>query len=182
MPKVLVPLADGCEEMEAVILLDTLRRAGWDVVGAGLHAGEIRCSRGVRLIPDAVWDEVPVETFDMLVLPGGGPGTDALRRDPRILDALRAFHAGGKTVAAICAGPLVLQEAGLLKDRKATCHPGVAGELTQAQRVDDAVVTDGTIVTSQGPGTAFAFALELVRRTDGPEAADRIGEAMVLSG
>ena len=180
MTSALVPLADGCEEMEAVILIDVLRRAGWEVVAAGLASGPVTGSRGVRLVADADWAEVEPTAFDVLVLPGGGPGTERLRADRRVLDALRAHHAAGRIVAAICAAPLVLQAAGLLDGKEATCHPGVADALTRARHVDRPVVWTGHIATSQGPGTAFAFALALVERIDGPDAARRIAREMVL--
>lgn len=182
MTKVLVPLADGVEEMEAVIIIDTLRRAKWDVVSAGIREGEVVASRRVRLVPDCSWDEIDLSSFDMIVLPGGGGGTENLCKDERVLDAIRRFHREGKWVAAVCAGPLVLQEAGVLGGRKATCHPGVAEQLTTTERVEERVVTDGRIVTSQGPGTSFEFALALIAHVDGEETADAIAKAMVLPG
>jgi len=180
MPRVLVPLADGCEEMEAVIILDTLRRAEWDVVSAGLHPGPVRASRGVVLVPDASWDTLDIDSFDMLVLPGGARGTSNLAGDVRILDALRRFHRSGKLVAAVCAGPLVLQAAGILEGKKVTCHPSAADDLKAAARLPDRVVIDGNLITSQGPGTSFEFALAIVERVDGSGKANRIAHAMVL--
>lgn len=181
MPTALVPIAEGCEEMEAVIIIDTLRRAGWTVIAAGLAEGPVTCSRGVRIVPDARWSDVDVSACDLIVLPGGGPGTAVLCRDPRVLEAIRVFDAQRKTIAAICAAPLVLQEAGILDGRTATCHPSVADALTTARHVDRAVVTDGNLVTSQGPGTAFAFALALIARVDGDDSADAIRRAMVVA-
>ena len=181
MPTALVPIAEGCEEIEAVIIIDTLRRAGWTVVSAGLEEGPVTCSRGVRIVPDARWSDVDVSACDLLVLPGGGPGTEALRRDPRVLEAIRVFDAQQKTIAAVCAAPLVLQEAGILDGREVTCHPSVADNLTVGRHVDRAVVADGNLVTSQGPGTAFAFALTLIARVDGEDKAEAIRRAMVLA-
>ncbi|MBP7829341.1 MAG: DJ-1/PfpI family protein [Kiritimatiellae bacterium] len=180
MTKVLIPLAEGCEEMEAVILIDILRRAGWEVTAAGMEPGPVRCSRGVVLVPDAAWDEIRSETFDLLVIPGGGPGTQRLARDERVLAAAKAFHAAGKRIAAVCAGPLVLQQAGLLDGRQATCHPDVAPRLTRARHVNQPVVVDGVITTSRAAGTCFALALELIRQVDGESkvAAVRTGLAM----
>jgi 4-methyl-5(b-hydroxyethyl)-thiazole monophosphate biosynthesis len=180
MTKVLVPLAEGCEEMEAVIIVDVLRRAGWAVTAAGLQPGPVRGSRGVVLTPDALWADTDPGAFDLLVLPGGGPGTQRLAGDQRILAAVRAFDAAGKRLGAVCAGPLVLQQAGVLDGRRATCHPDVAGRMTRARHVDEPVVVDGTITTSQSAGTCIAFALELIRQIDGEEkcAAVRKGLAM----
>ena len=178
---VLIPVADGCEEMEVVIVADTLRRAQWRVVLAGLAVGAVTASRGVRLMPDAVWADVIPDAFDMLVIPGGGDGVTALAKDKRLLATVRAFMANGKWVAAICAGPLVLQAAGVLKGRRVTCHPGVAGELTQTPRLNDRVVVDGRLITSQAPGTAFEFALELIRAVEGDRKADELAKSMVVA-
>jgi 4-methyl-5(b-hydroxyethyl)-thiazole monophosphate biosynthesis len=178
--KALVPLADGCEEMEAVIIIDVLRRAEWEVAAVGLKPGAIRASRGVSIVPDASWDEIDPDTFDLIVLPGGNGGTENLAADERVLSALRRFHEQGKVVAAVCAGPLVLQAAGVLSGKRATCYPSAAPGLTEAEHVDERVVVDGQVITSQGPGTSFEFALALVRHFDGPEKARTIGQGMVL--
>lgn len=180
MTRALVPLAEGVEEMEAVILIDVLRRAGWEVTTAGLMPGPVRASRGVVLVPDALWDEVDADRYDWLVLPGGAQGTQNLRRDQRVLRAVRRFVESGRRVAAVCAAPLVLQDAGVLTGRRATAHPAVIAELTQAVPVTDAVVVDGPVVTSRAAGTCFALALELVRLVDGPDKVAALREALVL--
>ena len=167
--------------MEVVIVADMLRRAQWHVVLAGLAVGAVTASRGVRLMPDAVWADVIPDAFDMLVIPGGGDGVTALAKDKRLLATVRAFMANGKWVAAICAGPLVLQAAGVLKGRRVTCHPGVVGELTQTSRLNDRVVVDGRLITSQAPGTAFEFALELIRAVEGDRKADELAKAMIVN-
>lgn len=180
MPRILIPLADGVEEMEAVILIDVLRRAGFEVVTAGLTANPVTASRGVRLIPDKSWTEIDPSTFDVLAIPGGAAGVANLKADPRILKAIRAFDHAGKWIAAICAGPLVLQQAGILTGRHITCHPGVASQLTVTPRLNDRVVVDNRLVTSQGPGTSFEFALTLVRLLTDSTTADALGKTMVL--
>jgi 4-methyl-5(b-hydroxyethyl)-thiazole monophosphate biosynthesis len=177
----LVPIAEGSEEMEVVILVDVLRRAEWEVVMAAVGASPVACSRGVRLVPDMAWAETDPADFDLLVLPGGGPGTEVLARDPRVLETVRVFDAGGKGIAAICAAPLVLQEAGILDGRRITSHPSVADQLTVATYVEEAVVIDGHLVTSRGPGTAFSLALTLVRLSDGEGKARDLAKAMVLA-
>jgi 4-methyl-5(b-hydroxyethyl)-thiazole monophosphate biosynthesis len=180
--KVLVPIADGVEEMEAVIIIDTLRRAGWEVAVVGLSEGAVRASRGVRLLPDALLDEVDASAYQMIVLPGGNGGTERLSTDERILQVLRDFNNDpAKVVAAICAGPLVLQAAGILRECLVTCHPGARPSLTSGRYIDSAVVVDGRLVTSQGPGTSFAFALKLIELVEGVEKADALAEAMVVS-
>ncbi|MCX6998551.1 MAG: DJ-1/PfpI family protein [Kiritimatiellaeota bacterium] len=180
MTSALLPLADGVEELEAVAVLDILRRAGWRVVAAGLRPGPVTASRGVRLLPDANWDDLDLAAFDALVVPGGGRGVAALRQDARVRTAVRDFFERGKLVAAICAGPLVLQDAGVLAGRRATCHPDVAPELTATPCVDAAVVTDGRLVTSQGAGTALEFALALVALVDGAAQAEKVARSLAL--
>jgi protein deglycase len=178
MARVLVPLIDGVEEMEAVIVIDVLRRAGWDVVSAGVGGPVVTASRGVKLVPDAAWNDVDPAGFDALMIPGGR-GARALAAEARVLDAVRAFRRAGKWVGAICAGPLVLQAAGVLEGVPATCHPSVAGELA-GERSRERVVAHDRILTSQGPGTAFEFALALIRAIDGEAAADAVAGPMVL--
>jgi 4-methyl-5(b-hydroxyethyl)-thiazole monophosphate biosynthesis len=164
MARVLIPLAQGCEELEAVTVIDLLRRAGVEVVTAGLQEGLVRCSRGTVLMPDTVLEEVLADDFDMIVLPGGLPGADHLDADPRIHQLLRNMAEQGRYTAAICAAPKVLGSAGLLDGRNATSYPGVleGGEFGQSSLSEQAVVTDGTVITSRGPGTAMDFALALI--------------------
>ncbi len=163
MPTVLVPLAQGCEELEAVTLIDILRRAGIEVVSAGLDDKPVIASRGVVLLPDATLDSVMERGFDMIVLPGGLPGTQHLNQDQRIHALLRKLHAAGKYLAAICAAPQVLADAGILNGKQATSYPGVLDtHATAYQWVSTPVVRDGAVITSRGPGTAMDFALELV--------------------
>lgn len=171
MARVLVPLAQGCEELEAVTVIDLLRRAGIDVVTAGLDDQPVTASRGVRLIPDAALSEVMGEDFDMIVLPGGLPGADHLDRDARIHALLTSMSESGRFTAAICAAPKVLASAGLLDGKSATSYPGVidAMGLKNTRLLQDAVVIDGKVVTSRGPGTAMDFALALIELLLGPE-------------
>jgi 4-methyl-5(b-hydroxyethyl)-thiazole monophosphate biosynthesis len=180
MPTVLVPLANGVEEMEAVIIIDVLRRAQWAVTTAGIDEGVIVASRGVKLVPDKSWNDVHPADFDILMIPGGAGGVDRLKADPRVLEAVRTFDRDGKCIGAVCAGPLVLQAAGMLKGRRVTCHPGVAERLTVTPRLADRVVVEGRLVTSQGPGTSFEFALAMVRLVDGAEKADTLAKGMVM--
>lgn len=180
MASVLIPLADGVEEMEAVILIDVLRRAGLEVVTAGLTTKPVTASRGVRLVPDRNWDELQPAAFDILAIPGGAEGVNRLKADSRILTAVRAFDQQGKWIAAICAGPLVLQQAGILAGRRVTCHPGVEDQLTATTRLADRVVVDARLITSQGPGTSFEFALTIVRCAVNAGKAISLSKAMVL--
>ncbi|MHB1099757.1 MAG: DJ-1 family glyoxalase III [Burkholderiales bacterium] len=158
--KVLVPLAQDCEEIEAVTVIDILRRAGIDTVSAGLDKQPVKASRGVILVPDTDLDTALKSKYDMVVLPGGA-GTKYLREDERILSLVRETASEGSYVAAICAAPTVLARAGLLENRKATAFPGTL-EAMGFENAGTPVMRDGNVVTSRGPGTAMDFALDLV--------------------
>lgn len=181
MARVLVPLAQGCEELEAVTVIDLLRRAGIDVVTAGLDDQPVTASRGVRLIPDATLSDVLGEDFDMIVLPGGLPGADHLDQDERIRALLTSMSESGRFTAAICAAPKVLANAGLLDGKSATSYPGIidAMELKTTKLLQDPVVVDGKIVTSRGPGTAMDFALALIELLLGPEKREEVETPLV---
>jgi 4-methyl-5(b-hydroxyethyl)-thiazole monophosphate biosynthesis len=175
-PTVLVPLAQGCEELEAITIIDLLRRAGITVVSAGLDDQPVKASRGTVLIPDTTIEQVMAQSFDMIVLPGGQPGADHLRDDPRIQQKLKQQASDDKYVAAICAAPRALAQAGLLNGKRATSFPGsLEGCPAQdLQYLNDPVVVDGRIVTSRGPGTAMDFALTLIEILLGKEARDKV--------
>lgn len=169
MKHVLVLFADGSEELEAVTVVNLLRRGGITVTLAGQHAGALRGSRGTTLMPDTTLDAALQRSYDMLVLPGGQPGTNNLKADPRVLELARRMTQQGCYVTAICAAPSVLAAAGVLDDKRATCFPGSLDAYPRVQLQQDAVVEDGTLITSRGPGTAMDFALTLVERLAGPD-------------
>lgn len=162
MASVLVPLAQGCEELEAVTVVDLLRRAGVHVVTAGLDNAPVRASRGVVLLADMTLDEALKQEYDMVVLPGGLPGADHLDGDPRIRGLLRTMADSGRYTAAICAAPKVLASTGLLEGKKVTSFPGVLDAFADLDYRSDPVVQDGRMITSRGPGTAMDFALTLI--------------------
>ena len=174
MPKVLVPLAQGCEELEAVTIVDILRRAGIEVVSAGLDAQPVRASRGTVLIPDATLDAAFKQTYDMVVLPGGQPGSNNLKADARIIKLVQNMAQQGKYVAAICAAPIVLATAGILDGKRATSFPFALDIFPKVQQQNKAVVEDGKLITSRGPGTARDFALVLVERLLGKAKRDEV--------
>ena len=180
MIQALIPVAEGCEEMEVVIVADILRRAGWNVVLAGLNGTHpVTASRKVKLIPDARWEELDLLSFDLLVLPGGAGGTGILCEHDSVQEAIRVFDIEEKWIAAICAGPLALHKAGVLKRRAFTCYPGVEKEMHRTDRSDEAVVVDRNLITSQGPGTAFAFALKLIELIDSSAAAEKVRTGLI---
>jgi protein deglycase len=181
MASVLVPLAPGFEDLEATTLVDLLRRADIEVITAGLHPGLVQGARGMRVQPDAHLDEVLARDFDMIALPGGMPGAENLKNDARIQALLKRLAAAGKYTTAICAAPIALAQAGLLDGRRATSYPGFIDKAPPpgATYLTDAVVVDGRVVTSRGPGTAMDFALTLVELLAGKAVRDRVEAGLV---
>jgi len=175
MMRVLVPLAEGFEEIEAISVIDILRRAEIEVVTAGLKEGLSEGSHKVKVLPDTTLEKVDWHDFDGLVLPGGAPGFVNLGNDQRILDMAREMNRAGKCVAAICAAPLVLIKAGVLQGRKATVSPsGKAQVQACADFREDRVVVDKNLITSRAPGTALEFALKLVEALAGREKMEQV--------
>ncbi len=181
MKRVLIPLAPGFEEIEAITVIDILRRAGVTVTVAGAQSGPITASRQTKHIPDCTLDDVRVEDFDMLVLPGGLPGTTHLRQDPRISQIIQTMLVRHCFVAAICAAPTVLADAGVLTERVATSNPSVRAELAgKVGRIsNERVVVDGLIITSQSAGTAMEFAFKLVEILCGPATAIEVNRGVL---
>lgn len=176
MAHVLVPLADGCEELEAVTVIDLLRRAGVDVTTAALDEVTVTASRGVKLVADATLDEALERDYDMVVLPGGAGGADRLGEDQRVRELLLKMADSERFTAAICAGPKVLAGAGLLEGRRATSFPAAEEFVVRhgADYAEDAVVQDGKVITSRGPGTAMDFALALIEQLSGRDKRDEV--------
>ncbi|MDH5710175.1 MAG: DJ-1/PfpI family protein [Gammaproteobacteria bacterium] len=169
MSHALVPLAQGCEELEAITITDLLVRAGIEVTTAGLDNQPVTASRGTRIIPDTNIDTVKNNLFDLVVLPGGLPGANHLRDDPRIQAILKHHAASNKWLAAICAAPRALAAAGLLDNKKVTCYPGSLSDYPELNIQTTAIEIDGNIITSRGPGTAMDFALTLIEQLKGKE-------------
>ncbi len=181
MASVLVPLAEGCEELEAVTIIDLLVRAGIKVVSAGLKPGPLRASRGVVITPDITLDEALQQEFDMVVLPGGLPGANHLNDDPRIQSLLRKMADDGRYTAAICAAPKVLLNAGVLAGKQATSYPGSLDglDLSAVDYREETVVQDGKVITSRGPGTAIPFALALIENLEGRQKRDEVAKGLL---
>lgn len=179
--KVLVPIADGSEEIEAVSIVDVLRRAGADVTVASVGPLKITASRGVRIEADRSIADCLEERWDLVALPGGMPGAENLNNSRELARLLERQREQDLPYAAICAAPAVVLEAqGLLQGRKATAHPGFSDRLANREAVESRVVVDGNVVTSRGPGTAIEFALALVSLLYGEEKAAEVAEPMLV--
>ena len=180
MSHVLVPLAQGCEELEAITITDLLVRAGISVTTCGLDEQPVKASRGTTIIPDTSIDKIQNQSFDLIVLPGGLPGADHLR-DNELLQALIKKQASeNKYLAAICAAPKALASAGVLKGKTATSFPGVLHALQDSSITisDQAVEIDGNIITSRGPGTAMDFALTLIELLESKEKRKEVAQQL----
>jgi len=176
--KALVFLATGFEEIETVTVVDVLRRANIDVTVAGLEQNPIEGKHKIKIIPDQAIDNVNVNDFDAVVVPGGNPGYKNLRKDPRVISMLKKAFESNKLVAAICAAPAVLSHAGILEGKVCTIYPEMDDELKAGGGIPkhDTIVVDGNIVTSRGPATALPFALKLVEILVGKQAADIVSK------
>ena len=179
---VLVPIADGSEELEAISIVDVLRRAGAITVLASVGGIEVTASKGVKLITDRLLKDCVNEKYDLIALPGGMPGSEKLRDSAELIAALRKQLAEGRLYAAICAAPAVaLYPHGLLEGRKATCHPNFSHLATGVELVDRNVVVDGNCITSRGAGTAIEFSLTLVQELYGREKVRDVAQGMALT-
>lgn len=179
MSKAVVFFAEGTEECEALLVVDLLRRAKVEVVVASATGSlTVTGSHKVTITADALAEDVDYSGVDLVILPGGIPGTPNLAANPTVTGTVKAFAAAGKKVAAICAAPSILAGLGLLDGKKATGHASVQDKLTGAVVIDQEVVVDGNITTSYGLGGAIPFGLELVRQLVGPDEAARIQKAI----
>ena len=180
--KVLVPIADGSEEIEAVCLIDVLRRAGAQVTVASVNELHVTMSRGVKLAADTLIAACVNETYDLIALPGGMPGAEHLRDSPELIALLTRQQKEGRLYAGICAAPVVvLKHHQLLGQRRATCHPGFAERLDNQAAVNERVVVDGNLVTSRAPGTAIEFALKLVELLFDAQQAQKVAQPMLAA-
>lgn len=180
-PRALALLADGTEEMEVTITVDVLRRGGVDVILAGLDGrAPVTCSRGLRIVPDMALAEVE-GIFDIIVLPGGGEGTERFCASSELGELLRAQEQQGRWIAAVCAAPKALVSHGIGSGKAMTSHPSVQAVVAAHGSLSkQGVVRADRLITSQGPGTAFEFALALVAQLVGQDVADGLRGPMVL--
>lgn len=177
---VYILLAEGFEEVEALTPVDLLRRAGIETKLVGVTRETVCGARGISVVTDLGMDEIDLSSADMLVLPGGMPGTTNLYADNRVTDAVRTMADADKYIAAICAAPsIILGGMGLLEGRKATCYPGMEDGMKGAEAVKTTCVTDGKFITSCGVGGALDFACALITALAGREKADEIASSVV---
>jgi 4-methyl-5(b-hydroxyethyl)-thiazole monophosphate biosynthesis len=179
--RVCILLADGLEEIEAITLIDVLRRAELDVTTLGVTSLEVTGAHGVRIGADALLSEAGDTPWDLVVLPGGMPGAEHLRDSEAVRALIHDQVEAGRPVAAICAAPIALAAAGVLEGRAATCYPGFDKQLGGARYTEQSVVVDGPVITSRGPGTALAFALHLVSELCGEQTASQLADGMLVS-
>ncbi|MDT8389500.1 MAG: DJ-1/PfpI family protein [Lentisphaeria bacterium] len=179
-PTTAVILATGFEEIEAVTIIDVLRRADIPVLTAALSGGRMtRGAHGVNVETDCSLSEIDPRELALLVLPGGMPGSRRLAESQRVIDCLRTVHASGCLVAAMCAAPLALQAAGLLDGKKMTCYPALKDQFPASDYTGEDVVQDGAVITGSGPGTALRFSLRLVEALGLPETAENLRLGML---
>jgi 4-methyl-5(b-hydroxyethyl)-thiazole monophosphate biosynthesis len=172
---IVVCFAEGSEEVEALTVVDLLRRAQLEVVIAGLSKEVIRGSKGIQILPDCRIDEIESEKVEMLVLPGGMPGTTNLLADKDVDRLLREVYVAGRPIAAICAAPMILGQKEYLIDKRAVCYPGYEDQLLGAHvQMGARVIVDGNVITSKGLGTAIDFSLALIEKIKGKETAKLI--------
>ncbi len=177
--KAAIILAPGYEELEAVAVVDILRRAGIDIKIVGLDKSPVPSARDVKIVPDVALDEIKDQKFDIIVLPGGLDSTETLAKDERVVAMLKNQLDEGRMVGAICAAPTVLDRHGLSEGKQITCHPVCRQAVKHSSLSDDRVVADGLLVTSQAPGTALEFALKLVERLEGTEKMNEVNKGVL---
>jgi len=178
LSKALVFLAPGFEEIETVTVVDVLRRAGVEVTVAGLKPDAVEGAHGMKIVPDKSIDDVAVKDFDAVIVPGGNPGYKNLRKDQRVIKMVKEAYSSNKLIAAICAAPSVLSDAGILAGKMCTIYPGMEQELESGggKPKQGIVVVDGNIVTSQGPATALPFAIKLSEMLEGKQVAEAVAK------
>ncbi len=180
--KVIVFFADGFEEVEALTVVDYLRRSDIDVDMVSIADKTIRGAHDIRVSGDKIISELSdLESYDGLVIPGGIPGATNLRDDKRVIEIIQDFNSREKLLAAICAGPIVLQRAEVIKGKNVTSYPGFEEELTGSLYKEDKVVRDGNIITARGPALAMDFAIEIVKYLKGEEKAGELKEGILYS-
>jgi len=180
MKTVLVPLAGGVEEIEAITIIDILRRAELNVTTVALADRTVSGAHGINVIADKTLSEVKDSNFDALILPGGMPGTTNLLESEELKKLIKTHFDSSKLTGAICAAPWVLSDTGVLKGKTATCYPGFEDKFSDTtEKSTDRVVVDDNVITSRGPGTAMEFALKIVEKMRGDSVANNLREGLI---
>jgi protein deglycase len=175
----LIIVAPGFEEIETITVVDILRRSGARVTLAGTEPGPLKGSRDVVIVPDVLLDKTTEKKFDLIVLPGGQPGTTNLRNNPKVLSLITQANENRSKIAAICAAPLVLDSVNLLEKKRFTSHPSIENEFDKEQYSQERVVIDGNLITSRSPGTAMEFAFALVEELFGKDRLETVNKGVM---
>ena len=176
--KVVVPFAEGFEEIEAITVVDVLRRTDLDVVTVYLEKNPVQGSHNISVLTDMSIQDIKSADFECIALPGGMPGSENLKKNNTVLNLLNQIYSIGGVIAAICAAPIALSQAGLLQGKKVTCYPGFEDMMKGAHLIDEPVVSDGNVITAKGAGCAIPFALKIVEQLQGMEAMINLKERM----
>ena len=179
MATALIVIAEGFEEIEAVSVIDILRRGGIRLTVAGLTSTQVKGAHGLAITTDTLLESVKSDEFDALIIPGGEPGTTNLEKNDLVADLLKNQAESGRTVAAICAAPRILNGLGLLSGKRGTSYPSNADRMTDCTYVEDRVVVDSNIITSRGPGTAMEFGYAILESLKSKDISDRLKQAML---
>lgn len=181
MTKIMVMIADGFEEIEALTVVDVLRRAGIECNMVGLDDINISGAHGIEVKCDYLFDDVVLAEYDGVVLPGGMPGAVNLRNNIRLIETIKDYHSSGRLVAAICAAPIVLEKAGVIGGKKVTSYPSFADELHNSIYVEDIVSNDSNIITSRGPATAMSFSFEILKALGKEDEVEKLKQDMLFN-
>lgn len=173
-------LANGFEEIEALTVVDILRRANLKCDMCSIEDTYVTGSHGITVKADLIISDINSEDYNCLILPGGMPGAKNLKENIEIIDLVKSFNKTGKLVAAICAAPIVLKAADIIEGRKITSFPGVKSQLTGCDYQEEIVIQQDNLITSRGPATAIQFALQLVKNLSGEEASEKLRKDMLV--
>ncbi len=179
MVKILVPLAQGLEEIEAISIIDILRRGGVEVVSVGLDSLEITGSHKITIIADKLLQDISSHDFDGIVLPGGMPGTLHLKNNPKIISIIQKMYRENKLIGAICAAPMVLEKAGILEEKNFTIHPAVKDDISLIPK-NLQFVKDGNIITGQASGAVTLFTLQIIKIIFGKEKMNEVNNGVLF--
>ena len=181
MSKIIIPIAAGFEEIEAISIIDVCRRAGIEVIITGVETQTVLGANGISIVTDFVLNDIDITDMDMIVLPGGGSGTEVLASNERVQNLLKEFKQKNKLLGAICAAPYALHKAGVL-NQNYTCYPSFENKIRlEGYTGEKNIVRDGNIITSRGPGTAMCFALEIVKILRGEDIYSKVKEGLLAT-